>query len=341
MNKELLEKYHNDQCSREEMERVWEWFQTPEGEAYLEREIDRDIRMEEEFHDFVEYPDIKSDQLFRRIQKDKSDWRHNFTGWKKAVAAIVLIGFVSLFAVIFMQLNGTDKKVVETKPGEQKTLMMPDSSKIVLHSNSSLEYNSGFEKREVFLNGEAYFEVEHNDEHPFMVFVEDTYIKVLGTEFVVSEHADTERVKVAVKSGRVELGSSIYEEGSSIIDQLVDSDDQEEPQSQKDKPIEIFDNQVGVKDKNSTPFITDSVQYEEVFDWVDGKMIFQNTPMPQVVSELENRFAVQIVLKDQQLKEKKFTSSFDDETLDEILKVITLSFDVSYEKEGNKIFIVD
>lgn len=341
MNKELLEKYYNDQCSPEEMERVWQWFQTPEGEAYLKQEIDRDIRIEEEFHNFIEYPDVKSDQIFYQIQVSKTSWSQNLAGWKKAAAAILLIGFLSLFVGYYLQLDRTDKTVVETKPGEKKTLIMPDSSKIVLHSNSNLEYSSEFEKREIFLEGEAYFEVEHDTTHPFMVFVHDSYIKVLGTKFVVSEYDDHEKVKVAVKSGRVELGWNISGNENDLMSQTIESDDPDESQKLADEPIEIFDNQVGVKDRNSTPFISDSIHYEEVFDWVNGKMIFQNTAMSQVISELENRFAVQIVLKDKKLKEKKFTSSFDDESLDEILKVITLSFDANYQKDGNKIFITN
>lgn len=341
MNKELLEKYFNDQCSPEEVEKVWEWFQTPEGEAYLKQEMDRDIRVEEEFRDIIECPDINSDRLFSQIQENKSGGIQNISGWKKAAAAVLLIGMLGVFMMTYLPLNETETRIVETNPGEKKTLMMPDSSKIILHSNSRIEYSPEFVNREIFLDGEAYFEVEHEMVHPFMVFVDDTYIKVLGTEFVVSEYADNERVKVAVKSGRVELGSNISEDEDESKSKVLDSNNSNDSQVPADKPIEIFGNQVGVKDKGASPFISDSVEYEEVFDWVNGKMIFQNTAMPQVISELENRFAVQIVLEDQQLTEKKFTSSFEDESLDEVLRVLTLSFDASYKREGNKVFISD
>lgn len=339
MNEELLNKYFNDQCTPEEEKKVWEWFQTPEGEAYLKQEIDRDIRVEAEFEDFIEYPDVNSDHLFNQIADSKStSWMQNIGGWKKAAAAILIIGLLSLVASIYIQFNETETKIVKAEAGEKKTLIMPDSSRIVLYSNSSLEYDSGFEDREVFLDGEAYFEVEHNGAHPFMVFVDNSYIKVLGTEFVVSEYAESERIKVAVKKGRVELGSHAPDQEDSE-NETIDSGNSSKSHTLKEKTIEIFDNQVGIKDKDSNPFLGDSSDYDEVFDWVNNKMIFRNTSMAQVITEIENRFGVQIILKDEKLAKKKFTSSFNDENLDQILKVITLSFDASYTREGDKIFI--
>lgn len=339
MKKELLDKYFNDQCTPEEEEKVWEWFQTAEGEAYLKQEIDRDIRVEDEFGDVIEHPELNSERLFNKIQQSKStSWFQNIGGWKKAAAAILILGMLGLAASFYMQFHETETKIVKTAAGEKKTMVLPDSSRIVLHSNSSLEYDSGFEDREVFLDGEAYFEVKHHEDQPFMVLVDDTYIKVLGTEFVVSKYNDSERVKVAVKSGIVELGSNLPDQDDSKTE-TIKSGSSNKSQSSKEHSIKIFDNQVGIKDKGSNLFIGDSSDYDQVFDWVNNKMIFRNTSMAQVITEIENRFGVQIVLKDRELARKKFTAAFDDETLDQILKVITLSFDASYTREGDKIFI--
>jgi ferric-dicitrate binding protein FerR (iron transport regulator) len=260
----------------------------------------------------------------KTIKKQKSRRQ-----WKTAAAVLLIVGVLSLFAVILAD-SWNSQKFVQTKPGEQQTLLLPDNSKIVLHGNSSLEYSSTFGKREVTLKGEAYFEVEHNKEKPFVVYVDNSYVKVLGTKFVVSGYYGGERVEVAVKSGRVELGLNNNE---------VTELEARAPEDKKDKPIEITDAQVGIQNQNSHPFIADSKKYEELFDWVEGKMVFRDAPLKYVVAELENRYGVECVVTDPDLGKQKFTSSFDNETLPEVLKVLTLSLGIRYKRIGDKIYL--
>jgi ferric-dicitrate binding protein FerR (iron transport regulator) len=96
---------------------------------------------------------------------------------------------------------------------------------------------------------------------------------------------------------------------------------------------------VGTIDKKGiSSIITDSIYSAEAFRWVYKKIAFQKTPLKRVVSKLEDRYGVQFAFRDSELANKEFTSSFDDESLEEVLKVLTLSLDISYEKKGNKIY---
>lgn len=343
MDKVLIEKYLKDQCTPAETEQVLEWLQTPEGQEYLKEEIEQDIRVFEQFGEELNNPEPDSDKLFNRILATKTgenDWEKNSRSssnfqWKKAASVLLLVGLLSLFVIIFIEMLEPEKRIVETKLREQKTLLLPDSSKIILHSNSRLEYRPAFEKREVSLEGVAYFEVEHLQDQSFKVFIEDSYIKVLGTKFVVSGYSGSERVEVAVKKGRVEMGSKGLNNGQVYFSNKP----AEVPSERKNKKIEISTDEVGVQNKNSTPFISDSTFSNELFDWMEGKMIFRSTPLRRVFNELENRFGVQFQLQNQDLGQRKFTSSFDNESLEEVLNVLTISFNVSYHREGDKIHI--
>lgn len=345
MNKVLLEKYFEGRATHDETEQVLEWLQTPEGQRYLKNEIEQDIRAFDEFGEFFEEPDLDSDQLFNRIQRSKSrqlkreNRSRSNTGlqWRKAASILLLVGLLGLFVFIFFEMLDPEKRIVETKPGEEKTLFLPDSSKVILHSNSHLEYFTDFDSREVQLEGVAYFEVEHSNNEPFMVFVDNSYVKVLGTKFVVSRYTGSERIEVAVKNGRVEMGSNATENEEIHSAEQTETEDPEK----KIGKIEITNDEVGVRSKDSSPFISDSTFSDELFDWLEGKMIFRSTPLRQVFNELENRFGVQFVLNDPNVANKKFTSSFDDESLTEVLEVLTLSLNINYSKEGNKIYISD
>lgn len=341
MDQALVIKYFNGQCTRSEAEQVLEWFQSPEGQQFLDDEIDQDLRFFDEFGEGLEDPELDSQQLFSQIRDDQSatpvdkaiDDRTSRTRWKSAAAVLLIIGILSLF-VGFYAGDWDAPKIVQTDAGEQETILLPDSSKIVLHSNSKIKYLASFDKREVSLEGEAYFEVEHNEEKPFIVYADRSYVKVLGTKFVVSSYSSSERVEVAVKSGRVELG--LHNKNEEIKELEVLS-----PKEGKGKPIEIVDDQVGVQQRNSNPFITDSAYSDELFDWVEGMIIFRDTPLKHVLTELENRYGVECVLGDSELAKQKLTSSFSDESLEEVLHVLTLSLDIEYQRVGNKIYFSD
>lgn len=337
MDQALIEKYFNGQCTQSEAAKVLEWFQTSEGREYLENELDRDIAFFGEVGEHLNLPDPDSEAIFDQIRKDQfsskvhqANRQSSKSHWKKVAAIFLVVGMLSVIVGIYAS-NWNTEKIVKTGNGEKEAFVLPDSSKIVLHSNSSLKYLSSFKKREVFLEGEAYFKVEHAPERPFVVYIEDSYVKVLGTEFVVSQYTGNGRVEVAVKSGKVELGSHKLDSATKEL----------EASDLKEKTIEITDDEVGIKNKNSDPFITDSMKSDELFDWTKGMMIFRNTPMAHVIAELENRYGVKFVLEDPEIRKHKFTSSFNNQTLSEVLNVLTLSLDFTYRRVGNKIYISD
>ncbi len=349
MDQSLVEKYFDGECNRSEARKVLKWLETPAGQEYLEDNIEQDIRVLEEYGEYFEDPELDSEQLFNRIQKNKvSNTDSNKikslrsgTEWGKAAAIILLVGILSLLAVFFIQESDADTKVVTTQEGERKPLLLPDSSQVIVGENSRIEYLTAFNKREVVLDGEAYFEVEHNQNNPFIVLANHSYVKVLGTEFVVRDDSTKRGIEVGVRSGRVELGSrNIADEKTFMVD---DSQSIELPEEQH-QPIELDDGEIGVHEKDKAPARRATASLESFYGWVDDMTInapmnFQDTPLKQVAKALENKYQVELIIEDTELKDLRFTSSFNDETLTEVLEVLTLSLDISYKKRGNKIYL--
>jgi len=340
MDQDLLEKYFNGECSHSEAEEVLEWFTTPEGQQYLEQEIEQDINALDEFGALISTPgpEPNSDALFNKIQDDKSadlgfrEVNSSSSGsqWKKVASILLVVGVLAFMVNYYFSSVETTQKVVATKANQEKTILLPDSSKIVLHHNSRVAYTTPFkDKREIDLEGEAYFEVTHDKKSPFIVYVDSSYVKVLGTKFVVSEYVGTEGVEVAVKSGRVELGTqNSGGKDARTIDKTSSSN-----------AIEIPVNKVGVSNRNADPVISENVDSDELFDWVEGKMIFRNTPLRKVLADLENRYGVRFVVRDKELLKKNFTSSFDDESLEQVLTVLKISLDVSTKRVKDTIYL--
>lgn len=347
MDEALVEKYFRDECTHAEVMKVLEWFRTPEGQAYLNDKIEQDIRVLKEYGAYFDYPELNSEDLFGRIQKSKNTTfehtkgrrRCSGAGWKKVASIVLLIGIVGLITVLFIQGTEAETKMITSEKGERKTFILPDSSKVILHNGSSLEFVEAFEERKVRLEGEAYFEVQHQERNPFVVFADNFYVKVLGTKFVVRKHADEQRVQVGVKSGRVKLGGMNGTGGTPDI--LTNTTVNEMP-GNKDEPIQITSGEV-VSYKQQSPVVRKSADFNKLYSWVgeretESNMNFHESPLRKVVAELEKRYGIECIIEDEELADKKFTSSFDGETLEEVLKVVTLSLDITYREKGDTVY---
>jgi ferric-dicitrate binding protein FerR (iron transport regulator) len=300
------------------------------------------------YFDNFKHPDLVLELLLLRIEQNEVSYlcRKNTKRcrpgirWGKAAAIILVVGILSLFVAFFIQESDADTKVVMTQEGERKPLLLPDSSKVIMRENSRIEYLAAFDKREVVLDGEAYFEVEYEEGDPFTVLANYSYVKVLGTQFVVRNDSAKQGIEVGVRSGRVELGSRQTDSENFMIGDSQIS----ELKKEQYQPIELIDGEVGVHEKGNTPARRASASLESFYGWVDDVVIgvsidFQDAPLKQVVEVLEKKYKVEFIIKDKELTNMKFTSSFSDETLKEVLEVLTLSLDINYKKRGNKIYL--
>lgn len=251
------------------------------------------------------------------------------------VAAVIL---VSVFAGVFVQYTLTDSgdseelsefyvmQTLETDKGEKARVTFSDGSTVVLNSASSIRFPEEFRgaEREVHLEGEAYFEVAHDPEHPFIVYAQDIEVEVLGTEFNVQSWSEDASVEVAVREGKVAVGS-----GSESTT----------GQDQGEKQVILTEGLYTSVEKGGIPSPPQSVNVTNHLLWTHGGLHFDNVPFSKVVRDIERRFNVQVAGVPDELKDVPYTGTFQYADLDELLSVIGASMEIEYRRDGSNIII--
>lgn len=236
---------------------------------------------------------------------------------------------VSLVQGVLSQKEKTSKKT----PGKSNTLRVPygkklsvtlqDGTVVMLNSGSTLTYPSSFsgkEKREVFLEGEAFFEVAKNPTQPFIVGTDKMYTQVFGTVFNVSAYEEDKVASVVLVEGSVGVGKM--------------GDDQAE-NLQMLKPSQRASHKPGIEDD----FVVENVDVSPYISWTHGVLAFENEPMSEIIKSLQRQYNIQIINEYGALGERRFTGMFDVEDIDRVLKTIQAHTHFSYKKEGKIITI--
>jgi ferric-dicitrate binding protein FerR (iron transport regulator) len=256
-----------------------------------------------------------SNQLFRSKKL-------NFLGLIQRVAAILLLPVIVASAVYFY----SEKKdrtqfssvynTVETPLGMRSSLTLPDGTKVWLNAGSSISYPVLFanNSREVRLQGEAYFEVKKDKSWPFVVTTKKMNIVVSGTTFNCNAYPENDQVQTVLVEGEVTLVNQSATELATL----------------NPGELAIFDN----SDQRISTTKTDLQKY---IAWKSGKLMFRDDKMNKVVEKLERWYNVEFEIEDPEIADYIYTATFIDESLDQVLKMLTLSAPIRYTiSERNK-----
>jgi len=265
------------------------------------------------------------------------------------VAAASLLIFVGLGYLIYtakqnqptpiisfdqkLDLSHQEESFVETtNPNKRnKMVVLPDGSTVILQKGSKLKYFDSYNahNREVYLSGEAFFEVVKNPKKPFLVFTKDIVTKVLGTSFTVKAFDNDKEVKVMVKTGKV----NVIQQKSLNIKDITDKADlggisltanqQATYQREEHKLIkaELVKPQFLALSNNTQPFI------------------FKSTPISEVFVQLSQAYGIEIVFDEKVMSKCTFTATLGTEPLDEKMKWICAAIDADYQVSGGRIFV--
>ena len=243
----------------------------------------------------------------------------------KIAAASVFIA-VCLTGVLFWRKPKPAEKLASLNTAHKQKpnlfVVLPDGSRVVLSYGSKLSYASSFDhlaKREVYLTGEGFFDIKHDDSKPFIVHTGRLETTVLGTAFNVKALAGDKTITVTVTRGRVKV--SDYDKLLGVItpDQQITFNRKEDNSRQSN-----------VIAKNYTNWITQDDLY------------FEDVTFGEAATLLEERFRAKIVFRDTLVRSKHFTSTFDKSaSLDQALKSICEFNDAlySYDRQKNAITI--
>ena len=208
--------------------------------------------------------------------------------------------------------------------GARSKVLLPDRSVVWMNAGSSLKYTNAFgkDKREVWLNGEAYFEVEPDSLTPFVVNSEDIDIKVLGTSFNVKAYDDDDLIDVTLISGKVDVHS-------------------EKSQSDK-RDVILYPDQMLSYDKKTHKMKMVAVNASDACLWIDGNIKFKDLPFSEIAKKLERKYDVRILIESEALKKEIFSGSFSSgRTLDDIFKEIDVENKYKWTRRDSDIIIKD
>ncbi len=324
MNKKQLLRYLKGDMDSVEKRKTIEWIRkSPEN-----HKVFNILKAEYIASTFKDVPNNNSDFFFERfkniIKKRKLD------KYLYAAASIFV-----LFLFLWNANNKPNNTVIQDNPqvvstniipeeinlityrGDKKEIYLPDGSKIVLNAESELIYPKEFNDsiREVTLIGEAFFDIKRNVNKPFIVNTNSIKIKVLGTSFNVKSYDKDKKVETTLVTGKVEL----------IKD--------------KETPIVLAPSQKAVFYKKENKLEIEEVKSLEVVAWKEGKLIFKKTSLQEVVIDLERKYNVKININSQKLLNYEYTGTFDNLSIDEVLKLLTISSPIKYSIKNGKIIL--
>ena len=244
----------------------------------------------------------------------------NIVLYHKFVRIVAVVIPICLLAggLLYYIPSENEQIEISTAYGEQKRLVLPDSSEVWLNAGSTITYPKTFtkENRVVTLDGEAYFSVRKDDAKPFIVETSQLSVKVLGTKFNVKAYANDANITTTLTSGKVEVST------------------------QSRPPQTLKPNEQLTYDKSTSDIEISTVDTVDTNSWVKGKIIFTNATAEEIFRTLERRYDTVIDHSTDFSASRRYTVKFlKDENLDEMLNILGDIIGFSYRQSGNKIII--
>ncbi len=317
---EILERFFNGKYSRGEYHDIKSIFTNYSKSLFLSNYLKKHWNEFEVENSSKHDSDHLLHQIHHRIRlEENNDRKLKFISVFQRVAAILIVPLLfSFFTVLYLQFDNDNTEYANSEAyveifcpmGARTSFKLPDGTTGFINSGSSLKYPISFSNgRNVVLTGEAYFDVYHDESNPFVVHTDNMQVKVLGTKFNVSAYSDAPEEEVVLSSGRVELRS-------------VDG--------------EVFNvltpNQKLVLNTEENTFEVNAVEASEYTEWTEGKLVFRNEDLSQVAERLGRWYNADIVFENDGMYPYNFRATFEDETLDEVLKLIAIAAPISWDE---------
>lgn len=248
----------------------------------------------------------------------------SWAGWG-TLAAVILLAISYSMQMMTPNVPGEDAllsqdiefREIKTEKGQRMKLRLSDGSAVQLNANSRLSVPDRFsenEPRQIFLEGEAYFDILHDSDRPFIINVDKAVAKVLGTKFSIQSYPSEPQVTLAVAEGKVSLANS----------------------NETSVPAEIISqNQVATMESNGIPEVVSVNDMSEFIGWTTGELVFKQAAFKTVKRKLERWYDIEIhtELGSGVKIDNKLTATFSDtQRIDDVLESISLVMDVDIEK---------
>jgi transmembrane sensor len=330
LEEKLIIKFLKGECSPQEEQRIIHWLEDPAARVQVEKLLEK--HWENPTLPIADTTDYTSllDRIHHRVVPATTSRKVSIQAIAfrsiRIAASLFLIIFTGYFLSLSWVSSNKTPELVVTNPvkiierttsiGEKLTLTMPDGTRIIVNSESKVQFNSDYGRtdRIVILNGEAYFEVAPDTIKPFKVNTNGFTTYALGTAFNISAKQST--YKVALTEGKVRVGAGVEEVN------LV--------------PGQMAAWQADAKEKS---FKVQRFDVEKETAWKDGRLAFDKRPLGQILKDLETWYSVTIQTDPSIDLRQRISGTFENKNLKDILTGLSFTTAFSFELNGKQVTI--
>jgi len=319
--KEIITKFLTDEASPEEQALLKHWISASEENK---KEFETYSALWNKSKTLVLSHSIDVETMLRNTKKRIGEFQSpkRWITYLQQAAAVLVLAFSFSFLYTYFTNKTTEQDAeqtvfqeVQAAYGTHTKLQLADGTTVWLNSGSSLRFPTSFSastERRVELNGEGYFDVTKNPNKPFIVNTDKLNVKVYGTSFNVLSYKEYDEMTVVLEEGKVALEKE-YASGTKELMIL--------------KPNDI----VEYHSTDNKLYHSSSNNLKRYTSWKDGYIVFYGDHIYKVVETLERWYNVDFEIKDEALKNYSFTATFEGETLEQVLKLLSLSSPIAYK----------
>jgi ferric-dicitrate binding protein FerR (iron transport regulator) len=335
----IFKRFCKDQYNHSDLKTILKWFESNRYDIVRRFSLKQWWASIERSEENLSKPDYEPqpmlDQIHHKINIEQTtDQKQNASVFNRKrviqsfnkIAAILIIPLI-VFSLYLYRNNGgafQDKEItcseVYAPQNSRLKIQLPDGTQAWLNHGSSLKYPQQFanETRQVQLTGEGYFQVEKDQNKPFIVQTGNLEIRVEGTAFNVSAYKDDNSITTTVAEGKVALQESAGN-------------------NQKNTITTLTAKQQSVFNKSSRQTKINQVDPKKYVSWKDGKLMLIDDPMARVKKKLERWYNVEVKIVDPKAYDYKYTATFTHESIEQAMKYLSMAAPISYEiKMGEK-----
>ncbi len=323
---EKLNRFSKGLSSAEEEKYIISLFAENEEKREFKRHIQNEFTEYLKAHPEEDYNlSYLLDRIHHIIHKSENQKKNTVIrriySWYSVAAAVLLIPILLAGGIWFFGKNQKESVIAEAPLtstlfaplGSRISFSLPDGTQGWLNSGSSLTYNTPFSNnRQIDLSGEAWFDVAHDAEHSFRVTAGKSQVEVLGTKFNLSAYTEENYLEVTLEEGKVEFSTPGLSSG---IEMKVDD------------RLVFSEGSINISS-------TDASKYSA---WKEGKLVFRGDNMDEVARRISRWYNVEVELVDEELKKYVFRGTFQDDSLEEVFKYLSMTSPIRYRIIDRKI----
>ena len=262
--------------------------------------------------------------------------------WASAAILIALLvgGALYFRSTYTRSIPNPENKVAEVHYGKTSQLVLPDGSRVWLNAGSRLVYPGHFSplRREVSLEGEAFFEVTHNASVPFLVHAGKLTVRVLGTRFNVKAYKEDADIETTLISGKVQVMINDDPDKKITLSPhekltVINPPKQESSRQYNPAAINELKYQVQVLPATTTNSFTETA-------WLENKLVLSNEDFESVARLLERKYNIHVYFENSRLKQERISGVFEKENIRQVLRILKMTTRFDYRLEGdNQVYL--